>query len=344
MKLLHSADWHLGAPLQGQDTQALRSDLAALPEVIVDLALAEGCQLMLLAGDLFDGAPTAADLAAVQRALARANMPVFIAPGNHDPASLWPREGWPENVHIFRSATVESIALPQLSCRVFGAAFTSGHSSPLLEGFRAEGSERYALGLFHGDPTQADSPYNPISRSQVLESGLDYLALGHIHKVDSFRAGETLCAWPGCAMGKGFDETGEKGALIVECEGVCNARFVPLALPRFYSLTLSATEDAYSALCAALPAGSSRDHYRVTLVGESAPLDIDALTARFPQLPNLQLRDQTTPPLPLWEGSGEDTLEGLYFSLLQQTDAPEAIRQQAARISRQILLGQEVAL
>ena len=343
MKLLHSADWHLGAPLQVQDDR-LRQCLASLPERIVDLALAEGCDLMLLSGDIFDGAPTAADRASLQRALARAKMPVFIAPGNHDPAPVWPREGWPENVHIFRSAAVESLSLPGLSCRVFGAAFTQNHSGALLEDFQAEGSERCAIGIFHGDPTQPDSPYNPISRGQVLESGLDYLALGHIHKRGSFQAGETLCAWPGCPMGRGFDETGEKGVLIAELDGVCSTRFVPLPLPRFYSFSLPVDGDACSAIAASLPAGGSEDHYRLTLTGESHPLDTAALAARFPQFPNLTLKDQTVPPLSLWDGSGEDTLEGVYFALLRQADAPEEIRQQAARLSRQILLGQEVAL
>ena len=50
------------------------------------------------------------------------------------------------------------------------------------------------------------------------------------------------------------------------------------------------------------------------------------------------------PPLDLWEGTDRDSLEGVFFSLLQQADAPEAIRSQAARICRQLLSGQEVVL
>ena len=343
MKLLHSADWHLDSPLQGHCAQLFEA-LRSLPDRVVDLALAEACDLMLLSGDIFDGTPSADTLSTLQRALRRAKIPVFIAPGNHDPAIFWPQEGWSENVHIFRSAAVQSIALPQLSCRVFGAAFTQNHSCALLENFRAEGSERYAIGIFHGDPTLHDSPYNPISQHQVLESGLDYLALGHIHKGDSFQAGDTLCAWPGCAMGRGFDETGEKGVLIVQLDGAVSSRFVPLPLPRFYALSVPVQGDAFSALCQWLPAIGSSDFYRVTLTGESEPVSLAQLASRFPQFPNLELRDQTLPPLPLWDSSGNDSLEGIYFALLQQADVPEALRHQAATISRQILAGREVVL
>ena len=87
-----------------------------------------------------------------------------------------------------------------------GAAFLGAESPSLLEGFHATGGEAWQLGLFHGDPTQAASPYNPVTAAQIRGSGLNYLALGHIHKGGSFRAGDTLCAWPGCPMGHGFDE------------------------------------------------------------------------------------------------------------------------------------------
>lgn len=350
MKLLHSADWHLDAPIQGrtpEQTSQLRRALLALPGQIAALAKKEGCQLMLLSGDLFDGPASSESLGAVQRALAEAGMPVFIAPGNHDPMGPgcpWDQPGWPENVHIFRSPTPKSVALPKLNCRVWGAAFQGPEAPPLLKGFRAEGTERYALGLFHGDPTQASSPYSPISHAQVLESGLDYLALGHIHKGDSFRAGDTLCAWPGCPQGRGFDELGEKGVLIVTLNGSCQTRFVPLEGPRFHWLKVPTDGSAFDALLAALPAAASEDFFRIELTGQSEPLDIPALKARFSQFPNLELRDHTLPPIDLWAGTDEDSLEGVFFSRLRQSDAPAETKELAARICRQILLGQEVEL
>lgn len=72
----------------------------------------------------------------------------------------------------------------------------------------------------------------------------------------------------------------------------------------------------------------------------------NALSGRFF---HLQLRDRTVPPRDLWEGAGEDSLEGRYFQILQQAaqnaTGPEAEALcLAARISRRILEGQEVTL
>ena len=208
MKILHAADWHLDAPLQGHG-ESLRQALHAVPGQVYELCRAENCDLVLLSGDLFDGAYTPHAYQTLYDVLKAMAVPVFIAPGNHDfcgTDSPWLRELWPENVHIFKSAQMESVAIPHLDARVYGAGFESMDCAGLLEGFCARQAEKYAIGILHGDPTQIASPYNPITKAQVQNSGLQYLALGHIHQAGSFTAGETLCAWPGCPMGRGYDE------------------------------------------------------------------------------------------------------------------------------------------
>ncbi len=344
MKLLHSADWHLDAPLLGfspEETKRLKAALLEVPGKVVRKAEETGCELILLSGDLFDGAYSPETLLSLQRTFAQTPLPVLIAPGNHDPMtphSPWAQPGWSSNVHIFKGDP-ESISLPGLNCRVYGAAFRESDSRPLLEGFRAQCREQYAVGLFHGDPLTPQSDKNAISRYQVANSALDYLALGHIHKGDAFREGSTLCAWPGCPMGRGFDETGEKGVLLVTLDGEARAEFLPLDTPRFYKLRLSPAQ-----LAASLPAAPTTDHYRVELTGESEPVDPAALKAAFPHIPNLTIRDQTVPPISLWANAGSDSLEGVFFDLLRSSDEDTEVVQLAARISRQLLLGREVTL
>ena len=189
IKILHSGDWHLDAPMQGRNPEQaafLRSELAKLPGKIADLCMEENCDLMLLSGDLFDGAYSQQTYKDLYDALQRVKVPVFIAPGNHDyisPESPYEKELWPENVHIFKQPQIQWVDLENLNLRIYGAAFTSMDCPSLLEGFHADGP---AVGVFHGDPTQANSPYNPVTKTQVAQSGLLYLALGHVHKGDGF--------------------------------------------------------------------------------------------------------------------------------------------------------------
>jgi len=355
IKVLHSADWHLDAPLTGhsEETAAfLRQEQRRIPEKIAQLSRRNSCSLLLLSGDLFDGAYTQESFQLVRKTLADLKIPVFISPGNHDccqSGSVYLEESWPENVHIFRHAAMESVSLPELNCKIYGAGFEAMDCPGLLQDFRAEGDERWHLGVLHGDPTSASSSYCPVTAQQVRETGLDYLALGHIHKGGSFRSGEALCAWPGCPMGHGFDEDGIKGVILLTLDEEIHPEFLPLDTPRFFDLETDAQDDPAAAVEALLPAVETRDFYRITVTGYASGVDTDAICKANPHVPHLTLRDQTLPEMDIWSAIEEDTLEGAYFRLLQgaaqsQSQTQQKYAKMAARISRQILDGQEVKL
>lgn len=353
MKILHAADLHLNTPFTGRSeaaVQLLKKALLDVPQQIAELVRIHNCDLLLLAGDVFDGRPNAESLQAFKTALAQAAVPTFISPGNHDfctADSPWLTETWPENVHIFTKAAIESFSLPQLDCRVYGAGFTSMDCPALLENFRAEGLETYHIAVLHGDPLQRSAPYNPITPQQVATSGLHYLALGHLHTKGQFTAGNTLCAWPGSAMGRGYDEIGDRGVYLVTVEDTTRLDFIRLNNPRFYDLESEVFTSPADAVQAVLPPVGNEDFYRITLIGESKPFDLNQLY--LSDFPNLELRDCTVPPADLWDCIQEDSLEGVYFRMLH--DALQSADAQAseelllaARISRRILDGREVTL
>ena len=350
LKILHSADWHMDSPFASfsePQRQALRQAQLEIPGKLARICREQSCDLVLLAGDIFDGLWSRDTLDLVRDALESCNVPVMITPGNHDPlgpGSPW-EENWPRNVCIF-PGTIAKLDLPYLDCRIYGAGFTSMDCPSLLEGFRAEAGPRYQIGIFHGDPTGA-SHYNPVTGAQIRQSGLDYLALGHIHSLGGLEADSTVCGWPGCPMGRGWDETGDKGCLLVTLGNGVQLQPMALDTPRFIQETVDIGDDAENTLERLLPA-MSRDFYRLTLTGYGEP-DLTALRRRFREIPNLELRDQTTAPVAIWDQAGEDTLRGVYFQRLK--DAAEAAEPEerqrillAAEISRQLLEGREVKL
>lgn len=352
LKILHSADWHLDSPFAGfseEQRRLLKEEQRKIPGKVADLCCRENCDMVLLAGDIFDGEASRETIDILKDALAGCGVPVLVAPGNHDfcvPGSPWLEEKWPQNVFVF-TGKLESVTIMGLDCRVYGAGFQSMDCTGLLEDFQAEGDEKYCVAVLHGDPTQKNSPYNPITNAQVRNSGLDYLALGHIHKAGAFHSGNTLCAWPGCPMGRGWDETGEKGVCIVTLSDEAEIRAVSLDTLRFHDLEVDIGSDAVLALESVLPGVGSKDFYRVSLTG-CGEVDLAALKQKFADFPNLELRDKTEPPIDIWGDTDEDTLEGVYFTMLRsamEEDPENAHRiQLAAEISRKLLSGREVTL
>ena len=356
MKILHAADLHLDSRFAGLPPEKAAIKRAQQRQTVCRLSeycRDTGCQLLFLAGDLFDGEHIYRDTVDdLTDALASCGAEVFIAPGNHDcllPGSPYLTERWPENVHIFTSEQIQCVTLEALGCRVYGAGFRSVHPASLLEGFRAAQDGLCNLMVLHGEAGNPASTYNPVTAAQIEASGLDYLALGHIHAAGQLRAGKTLCAWPGCLMGRGFDETGEKGALevTVSSEG-CETRFVPMGAGSYSILTVNAEEDPLTAIRAAVPSGTENDTYRIILRGECEPPELSALyDALSPDFFGLELQDKTVPPLDLWRAAGEDTLKGVYLRMLKERydAAPEeerAVIADAARTGLALMEQREV--
>lgn len=355
IKVLHAADLHLGTRFAGlPDDKAalLRKEQRKLLVRMQDLCAREGVQLVLLPGDLFENPrPDRDSVDALLTFTEEVRVPVLIAPGNHDylcSGSPWRTEPWPRNVHIFRKAELEKVEIQSLGVTVWGAGYESIDCPGLMEDFQAQG-EGIRIMILHGDPISPGSPNCPVTRAQVRSSGLDYLAMGHIHRAGGFQADRTFCAWPGCTMGRGYDETGRKGVILAEVEvGHVESRLVNLWGGSYEDVTVNCDGDVESRILETVPGDRTRCICRVTLAGDEPEPSAEYLQKTLsPHFFHLELRDRRRRRTP--QRAEDDTLEGTFFRLLRESMAgagPEEqeILQLAARISRDILEGREVEL
>lgn len=332
LTFVHAADFHLdssfGALTAGQAT-ARRRESRELAFRLSDYVNENGVDLVLLAGDLFDsGAAFRETGEQLAQALGRMRARVFIAPGNHDyvgPGSPWLTVDWPENVYIFKESALTAVEVPEWGLVIHGAAFTGPEQTEgVLTGFAAPEDGRRHIGLLHGELDPAAARYGPIRREEVAASGLDYLALGHIHKrSEPVRLGQTVCAWPGCPEGRGFDELGEKGFYRGTIDGGCVAlEFVPFAQRRYEVLEVDVTgKSPRAAVEAVLPEDTARHLYRILLTGETGEGGVDAgalQTALADRFYSLELRDHTRMAESVWARAEEDSLRGLFLRALRE--------------------------
>lgn len=109
---------------------------------MAELARSERADIVLLAGDIFDGGGTYFETGAeFVRCLRDMSVPVFIAPGNHDPydaRSPYAKLDIPQNVRIFTERDVECAELPELGVRVYGAGVHRQHRRPRHHDIRTE--------------------------------------------------------------------------------------------------------------------------------------------------------------------------------------------------------------
>ncbi len=328
IKILHAADFHMDSPFYSLPEEKAVQRRREQRELLDKLAAAaEDADVVLLAGDLLDSSASYWETAeTLKRVLSSMKAHVFIAPGNHDYYSARSPYAFmelPANVHIFRTPQLKCVELPELEARVWGAGFTSAGCEPLLRDFTVRRSALTEIMVLHGDVAAA-SRYNAISEQDIARTGLDYLALGHVHTFSGIKkAGETFYAYPGCLEGRGFDETGPKGYIAgTVSKGSCELSFRPIGGREYRVLEADVTgfDDALASARAAVGEGYPSDVARLILKGEYAgEADLEAIReALSDKFFHLTVKSELRRKRGLWDGAGEDNLTGMFLAGLKE--------------------------
>lgn len=233
LKLLHTADWHLGRRFpsfrEADETELTRARFNVLDKI---LAVAEqrAVDAVLCAGDLFDEpSPEPEWWQPVVKKLAawRARIATFLLPGNHDPlqpGSVYhPDHGFrralPPWVRVvdddhFTARLNDTSVLHAKPCRSSAAQDDPALALPARE----PGDPRIRIGMVHGSTFDSvDCQINfPISKDAAAQRGFDYLAIGDTH---SFRVvppdGRPPVVYPGAPEATSFDEPGAGKVVVV---------------------------------------------------------------------------------------------------------------------------------
>ncbi len=242
VKILHCADIHIGAALSflGDTAAQRRYETLLTFERIIDTAVTKGVKIIAAAGDIFDsnGVEDGFVSAVFKKISSVPEIKVVLALGNHDPLSAqspFKTGELPKNLFVLGTKD-ECITFDDLKTRVYGRSFDDVYLKG-EEGFSItpEKDGYVNLMVLHGEVrSDLNSNYNSVTANFIKESGMDYIALGHIHKrTEPQKIGDTYYAYCGCPEGQGFDETDEKGVYIGEIgKGLCDLSFVPMSKRR----------------------------------------------------------------------------------------------------------------
>ncbi|WP_428306165.1 metallophosphoesterase family protein [Lacipirellula sp.] len=251
---LHAADIHLDSPLRGLDRyegapiDEIRSASRRALENLVEYAIRERVDFVVLAGDLYDGDwkdfDTGLFFVRQMSRLREAEIPVYGVQGNHDAASKITRSlRLPSNVHIFSASDPGTQRIEKLNVAIHGQSFASQcTTADLARNYPAAVPGWFNIGVLHTSMSGHDGhgSYAPCSEACLRESGYDYWALGHVHQREVLPGRPTI-AFPGNIQGRHIREDGAKGCLrvIVNDENEATPEFVPLDVLRWATATVS---------------------------------------------------------------------------------------------------------
>lgn len=342
ISFMHCADIHFDTAFSGLSSAKAalrREELRQTFLRILNICQEKNVDFLLLSGDLFDSTlVTAETISFIQQALAScSNLPVFIAPGNHDPympGTRYDSTSWPSNVTIFKQQEIQKYTLTTkagANVNVFGAAFTTPYlEKNLLESFSVAAQDQNSFNVMalHGDIVSAGqaSVYHPITVQSIANSRLDYLALGHKHGATTpERQGQTYFSYSGTPEGRGFDELGDKGIWHVtltkdtgNTEATLQADWISCCSRKYENIAVDVTGCAsHHEILQHIEntASNCENLYKITLTGvlkDGFLPDLNLLQTKLAHYFLVKLQDTTHTDVDLATIAQENMLRGIF--------------------------------
>ncbi|MDY6853913.1 MAG: DNA repair exonuclease [Thermodesulfobacteriota bacterium] len=227
-RFIHTADIHLDSPLKGLEVHEdapvneIRGATRRAFDNLIDLAIEEAVDFVLIAGDLYDGDwkdyNTGLFFVRQMSRLDKAGIKVFIISGNHDASNqITKTMPLPDNVRLFSHRKPQSMKIDDIGVIIHGQSYAS---RVVLDNLALEYPQHdpdyFNIGLLHTSLTgrEGHESYAPCTLDQLKSRGYDYWALGHVHKRE-IPSQDPWIIFPGNVQGRHIKEAGAKGATLV---------------------------------------------------------------------------------------------------------------------------------
>jgi len=231
LKFIHTADIHLDSPLcglasyQNAPVEALRTASRDAFRKLVDEAVEQQVDFMVIAGDLYDGNwrdyNTGHFFVREMGRLNQAAIPVYLLYGNHDAENEMTRRlMFPPNVFVFDSRRPVTHRLEAHRVALHGRSFKEAATlENLALGYPDPVPGWLNIGVLHTalEGYAAHARYAPCTLAELAAKGYDYWALGHVHE-HAVLSESPWVVFPGNLQGRHIRETGPRGAVLVTAD------------------------------------------------------------------------------------------------------------------------------
>jgi DNA repair exonuclease SbcCD nuclease subunit len=283
MKFIHCADVHLDTPLQGlaeypgAPVDEIRNATRRAFGKVVEAAISEGVDFLIIAGDLYDTGLKSFESALYfnnqMSHLQDAGIDVYLIYGNHDAASkLIKQLRPPRNVHVFRAAEPQTFLKHEMRVALHGQSFaTPAVTEDLAANYPAPTPGFFNIGVLHTNLAgmSEHANYAPCSLETLKNKGYQYWALGHVHNRQIVCA-DPYVVYPGNIQGRNGREQGEKSCELVSVGdgGAVSIKTIPTSVVPWTEEVVDASgcensEDVYDRIRATLAGLVSDDKERV---------------------------------------------------------------------------------
>ena len=334
MKFIHIADMHFDTPFtnlnsKGDFGKIRRLEQREILKKIINYIKENNIEYLFIAGDFYEHNYIRKSTIEYINDLFKQipETKIFISPGNHDPYvtnSMYKNFSWSQNVKIFTSK-IEKIEVSEAN--IYGMGFEDFYCEKSdIENIILEDKNKINILITHGSLNASDKlqlQYNPINKNKLKEIGFDYVALGHIHKLDYNTETNQNIVYPGSTIAMGFDELGKHGFIVgnVEKERL-ELAFIPVDNREFKEIEFDITEiNDEEELIEKINNIYLEDNnlYKIILVGNrNFEININNLYKFISKENIIKIKNKTKLNCNLDDLANENTLKGIFINEIKQ--------------------------
>ena len=330
MKFVHIADMHFDTPftnlsLKGNYGKIRRMDQREVFKKIINYIKENEIKYLFIAGDLYEHNYIRKSTIEYINQLFKQipETKIYITPGNHDPYvmnSMYRNFDWNENVKIFTSK-IEKVETEDAN--IYGFGFDDFYcENSNVENIILDDKNKINILITHGSINASDKmqlQYNPINKNKLKSVGFDYVALGHIHKLDYNTEENQKIIYPGSTISMGFDELGKHGFIVgnIEKEKL-EIAFIPADNREFKEIEFDISEiNDEEELIEKLNniQLNTNDLYKIILIGKrNFEININNLYKFINNENIIKIKNKTKLNYNLEEMANENTLKGIFIN------------------------------
>ena len=310
-------------------------------------------RLVLIAGDLFDGKRvTRRTVEGVLDAVRRTpQIDYLYVSGNHDDqTNAFADQDVPEN---FKRFTDKWNTFEYGDVAVSGIEITKANACTLYEQLPPQKS-RVNIVMLHGQISTA-CEVDQVNLNLLKGKNISYLALGHIHTYSCEQLDhDGIYCYPGCLEGRGFDECGEKGFVVLDTDTRRIAPvFIPFSSRKLHRVTVDITGAStnsvvYQAMKKASQSISKKDMVEFILTGAADPSARIAKKYLYNLAENdfffVKIKDETKLMIDPKDYENDISLKGEFIRLVMASAASEEDKIKIIRTGLEALTGEEITV
>ena len=361
MKIIHCSDLHLDSKMETnlskEKAKERKNEILLTFEKMVQYAKQNEVKAIIIAGDMFDKKNISVKARKIVRNQIMLNPEIdfLYLKGNHDEESfLQEDDEIPSNLKTFTDEKWTTYSYEDGEIQISGIEFGKQDKYNIYNSLILD-KNKINIVVMHGQESKAEikDKAEIINLTNLKNKNIDYLALGHIHTYKQEKLDNRgIYCYSGCLEGRGFDECGEKGFVLLDINNKkIKTEFIPISTRVFHEVKVDITgllenHEIEEKIEKEISGIEKKDFVKIILVGKidlETQKDVDYLKKKYnDRFYCLKIYDETTLNIDYMKYKHDASLKGEFIRLVLEQKMTDEEKGKIINTGIKALLGEEV--